>query len=185
MLTFDDAYVNFLEHALPILKQYGFSGTVFVATGEVGGRSRWDVGYESPTMSWPQLRELHEAGIECASHTVSHPWLSKLPEAAVREELTRSREQLQEELGAAVQTIAYPYGDTNERVAAAAGEAGYELACTIERGNRHAPSERLLLRRVPMAQFTTISRLRYRLSRLYDYTCRFRRLTAGLRGQPV
>ena len=175
VLTFDDAYLNFFEHALPVLKRHQFSGTVFVATGEVGGVSRWDPGFESPTMTWTQLREVHEAGIECASHTISHPRLPQTPAAQAKHELTASRMELEDRLGAKVRTIAYPFGHFDASVERLADEAGYDLACTILRGNRHAAGDRLRLKRVPVTQYTSAKKLRYRLGPLYDLSCKLRR----------
>ena len=42
LLTFDDAYADVAEYALPILRKYGFSGAVFVVTERLGGTNTWD-----------------------------------------------------------------------------------------------------------------------------------------------
>ena len=41
-LTFDDAYRDFVTDAWPLLREYGFSATVYVATDHVGGHAEWD-----------------------------------------------------------------------------------------------------------------------------------------------
>lgn len=167
-LTFDDGYRNFHRHSFPILREAGAGATVFVVTGEAGGSSRWDRGAESPLMGWEEIRELSGQGIEFGSHTRSHPRLTALEPGEAREEIFRSREELEDRLGAPVSSFAYPFGDFSEEVEAQARHAGYEAACTIVRGNRHSPRNLLRLKRVPVDEFTTPERLRWRLSPLYD-----------------
>ncbi len=178
-LTFDDGYANFLSHAYPILKEHGFSASVSVVTGEVGGRSHWDRGWESPLMGWDDIVALNRKGIEIASHTVSHPALTHLSPDLAREELKRSRRVLEEKLGIPVTTLVYPYGDVNSSIEEAAKQAGYHLACSSDRGNRHDPCHLFRLKRVPMDEFVTIARLRRRLSSLYHYTCYFQQVSRG------
>jgi peptidoglycan/xylan/chitin deacetylase (PgdA/CDA1 family) len=82
-------------------------------------------------MSWDQLGELAEAGWEIGSHTRTHPHLTTLDDETLREELVRSREEVEQRLGRACPTLAYPYGDHDERVVQAAGAAGYTAAGTL------------------------------------------------------
>lgn len=184
VLTFDDGYDNFYRHAYPILSRYRFAATAFVVTGEIGGASRWDGGYETPLMGWPQIRELSQNGIEIGSHTLTHPRLTLVSPAAARRELLQSRLELEQKLGAAATSFAYPYGDHNEHLEKLVAETGYLAACSIIRGNLHSASGRFRLKRVPMDEFTSLPRLRRRLSPLYDLTCRWRRLTRHRRGKP-
>ena len=174
-LTFDDAYVNFRDHAHPVLREMGAGATVYVVTGEVGGTSRWDAGCETPLMDWSDLKRLHHEGVEFGAHSVTHPRLTALPAAQVCAELRHARTALEDRLGTPVRTVAYPYGDVNLAVGRAAGEAGYEAGCTILRGNLHRPAARMNLKRVQVDQYTTVERLRRRLAALYDITCRLHR----------
>jgi peptidoglycan/xylan/chitin deacetylase (PgdA/CDA1 family) len=114
---------------------------VFVATDFAGadpmawpGIDRWLGGpYERELagMSWDELGELAEAGWEIGSHTRSHPHLTQLDDAALVAELRESREACQERLGRLCRSLAYPYGDVDDRVVKAAREAGYEAAGTL------------------------------------------------------
>jgi len=84
---------------------------------------------ELRTMSWGELRELDgRHGIEIESHTVSHPHLPSLSDAELAEELTASKRRLEEELARPCRFLAYPFGDCDDRVRAAARAAGYEAA---------------------------------------------------------
>lgn len=180
-LSFDDGYDNFYQHALPILLRCGFTATVFVVTREVGGSSRWDGGFETPLMDWRQIQEIHRYGIEIGSHTVSHPRLTRLAVDQAKRELLHSRLELEDKLGVAAPSVAYPYGDHNSLVQGLAAEAGYQLACSILRGNLHSSRQRFRLKRVPVDEYTSLKRFRRRLSPLYDLTCRLQRFSRTVR----
>jgi len=134
-VTFDDGYLSVLTAARPVLDRLGLPATVFVPTDFVGadGPMRWPgidewVGgaheHELVGMSWEQLGSLRDAGWEIASHTCSHPHLSRLGDAALAHELRESRRVCEDRLGSC-RTLALPYGDGDGRVLAAAHDAGY------------------------------------------------------------
>jgi peptidoglycan/xylan/chitin deacetylase (PgdA/CDA1 family) len=141
-VTFDDAYASVLRLARPILDQLGMPGTVYVPTGFAGsgapmawpGIDRW-IGTEHEQelvgMGWDGLRELRAAGWEVGSHSCSHPRLTTLGDEALDRELTSSRQACEEALGESCVSIAYPYGDVDARVAAAAGRAGYRTGAAL------------------------------------------------------
>lgn len=142
VFTFDDAYASTLI-ALPILAAAGFPGTVFAVSSFAEsqrlltwpGIAEWagsPHAHELQSLSWAQLGELQEAGWEVGSHTVTHPTLPSLEDAALQEELSSSRAAISERLGTCA-AIAYPYGRADERVAAAAAAAGYTAGCTLTR----------------------------------------------------
>ena len=83
---------------------------------------------ELETMRWDELRELAGRGVEVGSHTASHPHLPALSDAELAEELRASKERLEHELGRPCTVLAYPFGDCDDRVRAAARAAGYETA---------------------------------------------------------
>ncbi len=181
VLTFDDGYANFLDEAYPVLREFRLKATVFVVAREVGGESRWDVGTHSRLLGWSDLTSLHKEGVEIGSHTLTHPWLTRIAAGAARDEILRSRGEIEEKLGAAVTSFAYPYGDLNSDVEHMVEEGGYEAACSIVRGNLQSWSDRFRWKRVPVDEFTGADRLRRRLSPLYDSTCRMQRWGRELR----
>jgi peptidoglycan/xylan/chitin deacetylase (PgdA/CDA1 family) len=142
-VTFDDALHSVLDVGLPILARLGLPATVFVPTnfpshpdramswngvdGWIGGEHE----HELRPMSWDELAGLAELGWELGSHTRSHPRLTSLSDQALAEELEVSRMELQERLRRPCHTLAYPYGDHDERVAEAAGRAGYIAGGTL------------------------------------------------------
>lgn len=142
VITFDDALGSVLELAAPIMERLGFPGTVYAATGYVGGAATWE-GYdrwagtehdrELRCMSWDDLRGLAARGWEIGSHTVSHPRLSGLDEAAIATELTESKRVCEERIESRCEAFAYPYSDYDGRAVRAAAAAGYRSAVSVPR----------------------------------------------------
>ncbi len=138
-VTFDDAYRSVAELAAPVLTELGVPATVFAPTGFVEdpeprgweGTSEWAGTRwrdELAVMGWGELGRLAEAGWEIGSHTRTHPWLTRIGADALRDELEGSRVAIQDNLGRACVSLAYPYGSLDARVAEAARAAGYLAA---------------------------------------------------------
>ena len=133
VITFDDGYLDNYVYALPLLKRYGFTATLFVVTDTIGGTNSFDeqFGVESARMlSADQIRALSISGIEIGSHTCSHPVsLPELPEVEMRRQIGRSRHVLEEIVGRPVRSFSYPRSRVSPRVEAAVADAGYQAAC--------------------------------------------------------
>jgi peptidoglycan/xylan/chitin deacetylase (PgdA/CDA1 family) len=141
-VTFDDAYRSVIELGEPILARLGWPATVFVPTDFAGterpmswpGIDHWMGGEferELVPMSWEELDRLASLGWEIGSHTCSHPHLTELDDGALEAELGRSKSVCEQHLGRPCESIAYPYGDHDDRVAGAAKRAGYRTAGTL------------------------------------------------------
>ncbi len=167
VLTFDDGTLDFWEHARPVLDRHGFSATLFVVSGHVGGRSSWDRALgepDRPLMSWEQLRELQRAGFEIGSHTHNHQPLVGLSEDEARDELSRSRSTIAERLGQPPRFLAYPRGVYTERDKTLVREAGYDAACAVILVWRHLwHSDRYELKRMTVKGHESLLRFRLRL----------------------
>ncbi len=113
-ITFDDGFANFHKHALPVLTRYGFSATVFIVTGHVGQDNDWapppDELGRQPMLSWPQIKELSDAGIEIGAHTRTHPDLCKVSAKELDTEIAGSVADIEQHIDQPVKTFAYPYG---------------------------------------------------------------------------
>jgi peptidoglycan/xylan/chitin deacetylase (PgdA/CDA1 family) len=145
VVTFDDAFSSVREHALPILQRLGIPATLYVPTGWVGDAprratwgemERWDNPHDGEhveLMTWDEVSDLADAGWEIGSHTHLHPRLTRVDDAVLEEELHRSRQIVQEHTGQLCESIAYPYGDVDDRVVAAAQRAGYRTGGALDR----------------------------------------------------
>jgi len=132
--TFDDAFRS-AATVFPALERLGVSVQIFVCTRyaragaplsipELAGDDPAELG----TMSWDELREHADRGVQIGSHTVSHSHLIRLSEAELRRELEDSKDEVEAELGRQCCELAYPFGEHDDRVRAAARGAGYERA---------------------------------------------------------
>ncbi len=149
-VTFDDAYRSVLDLAAPILSRFGIPATVFVTTGfadgvtpmTMGALDRWIGGpYEQELlpMSWEELDSLAATGWEIGSHSRTHPRLTEVDDLVLAEELQGSRGDCAARLSAPCRSLAYPWGDEDDRVVRAAGEAGYSAAAAHPHPLLHAP----------------------------------------------
>jgi heparosan-N-sulfate-glucuronate 5-epimerase len=149
-ITFDDAYRSVVEVAKPLLDARGMNATVFAPTDLIGnedpmswpGIDRWLGGphaSELTPMSWQEARDLIAAGWEVGSHTCSHPMLTRLDDEELARQLGESREECERNLGVACESVAYPYGDVDTRVAEAAMVAGYSAAAALAIRERPDP----------------------------------------------
>ncbi len=142
LLTFDDGYEDFAEHAWPLLQHYGFGALAFIVTGCVGRHNAWDTDASSePLMHWATLRALRDAGVEFGAHSVTHPRFTVLSPAEAFAEAARSRLQLEQELQLPVDTFAYPYGAEDPVTRHVVGSAGFQFGLSVRSGmaKRHAP----------------------------------------------
>ena len=132
ILTFDDGYQDFYDHAWPILEKYGFTATVFVVPSFVGSNAEWDSakGEPPPLMGWRRIRELSDQGITIGSHTMDHRLLTALPPAEIARQGAESRDIIARHIGKPVTSIAYPYGDEDDCVARIMADCGYTVGVT-------------------------------------------------------
>jgi peptidoglycan/xylan/chitin deacetylase (PgdA/CDA1 family) len=141
VLTFDDAFGDFAQHAFPTLLAAQFPATLFVPSAYVGSTSRWLVREgedRRPVMSWAEIGGVADAGIEIGAHSHSHLELDRLSRAQVHDELARSKAVLEEGLGREMATVAYPFGYHSRRVRRAARSVGFTFGCAV--GNLSAKS---------------------------------------------
>ena len=148
IITFDDGWANNYTHGFPILQERQLSATIFIITDFVGRQSYLD---------WPQIREMHAAGISIQSHTASHRPLALLDEAEIMTELESSKKTIEDHLGAAVNFLSVPQGMVSEQVIAVARKVGYQAVCTSEPGFSHKAGNPAVLKRINIEDRYTIS----------------------------
>lgn len=125
-LTFDDGYADAYTDALPVLKRYGLIATFYIATNFIG-----QPGY----MTWEQVAELRDAGMEIGAHTVSHPDLTTLDWETAGFEIAQSKAELDQRLGINVISFCYPTGLYNAGIEEQVRAAGYLNATTTRWDN--------------------------------------------------
>ena len=142
LITFDDGYKDNYTNAYPIMKKYGFKGTIFVVTGFLGVYDNY--------MTWEQAKELADNGFSIESHTYSHKSMTEASDEEISKELTKSRDTIKNKLGTDADFMAYPTGTYNLHIAELVQKAGYKGAFTIKYDNVSRESNVYALERVPI-----------------------------------
>jgi peptidoglycan/xylan/chitin deacetylase (PgdA/CDA1 family) len=143
LLTVDDALADCVA---PLRRHAAWPSVLFVPTREVGGTAHWLDG--EPVAGWEDVRDLMAAGVRIGSHARRHRRLAGLDTAALDDELAGSLADLRSLAGNPVAAVAYPYGDHDDRVCAAARAAGMSVGFTTLKGRNGATTDPYRLRRV-------------------------------------
>ncbi|MFW3172995.1 polysaccharide deacetylase family protein [Geodermatophilus sp. CPCC 206100] len=159
VITFDDGFADFATSALPALRERSLVSTLYVTTGWLeGGRDRRP-GPSDRMLDFAQLPGLLAEGVELGGHSHSHPQMDTLDDAALRDELVRPKEILEDVLGQAVTTFAYPHGYNGPRVRRATRAAGYDNACGVRNALHCAGEDVFAFSRLTLESTTTVADL--------------------------
>ena len=146
--TFDDGREDGYLYAYPILQKYGFVASFYVITGRAG---------QPDNLSWDEMAVMTRAGMEIASHTVSHTDVASLSASALASQIGGSKTAIETNLAARgvnviVTTFCYPYGDYSATAENYLGSHGFlaaltEIAGDVRPGNNMYEWPRLRVRR--------------------------------------
>jgi peptidoglycan/xylan/chitin deacetylase (PgdA/CDA1 family) len=132
-LSFDDGMDDNHTVVLPLLRERGLRASVYVATGLIGKPNPWIAsGSGARMMTVEELRDLVSAGFEIGAHSVTHPDFSRLDFEDCLREASESKLALEELLGTAVRTFAYPFCFYGPAAVAAVRAAGFDAAVTCQ-----------------------------------------------------
>lgn len=140
IITIDDGYKSGYEVAWPILKKFKYPLTLFIYTEGVKG-GKYGGG---EAMSWEQLAEMRDAGVDIEAHSATHQDLRKPYDKSTKRRLNPqeyndwlnaevggSKATLEQKLGIKVNCFAVPFGYYNDRVKQATKDAGFEAVFTV------------------------------------------------------
>lgn len=153
-ITFDDGMRDFYDCAWPVLRERGLPATLYVTSGLVGGHHEG-----APMLSWAQLEELRDAGIEIGAHGHDHVALDVVPPERAARELVNSKLVLEDRLQVEISTFAYPYGYHTAAVGQLAARAGYRSACAVKNALSHSYDDRFALARFTVSVDTSAARV--------------------------
>jgi len=134
-ITFDDGFVDFKDHAHPVLEACAFPSTLFVPTRKTGGYEDWYGGHDGqrPLLDWPALQTLDKSLVDIAPHGRHHLALSTLDGEELSDEIAGSKLDLETELNKTSSHFAPPYGQVSpsalEQIA-----RFYDLSVGVEHG---------------------------------------------------
>lgn len=148
VITIDDGWRSTYSEVFPELKRRKWPFTVFVYPKIIGQTAF--------ALSWKQVREMADAGVDIQSHSYSHPFLTQRKRgladkeyvAWLQHELIESKRVLERETGRTVEFLAYPYGDYDHRLAENVMRAGYSAALTCDFGRVRRGSDPFRMKRV-------------------------------------
>jgi peptidoglycan/xylan/chitin deacetylase (PgdA/CDA1 family) len=123
-ITFDDGNRTQFQSAVPLLAEFEVKATFFVTAG-------W-TGVNKGSMDARELYEISNAGHTVGAHGLSHKLLTHCSDEELRQELSVSKDKLEQAIGKQVSTISMPGGRYNRRVLEACAASGYTEVFTSE-----------------------------------------------------
>lgn len=173
VITFDDGYQDFYTDALPVIKQCGFTATIFLTTDRIQDIAMRIEGADY--LTWNQVRELHGEGMQFGSHTVTHPDLRSLGPEQIDYELGYSKETIESKLGTAVRSFSYPFAfpeedrDFTRYLEDALKNQGFDNGVSTIIGRARPGKSYFCLPRLPVNSWDDPSLLRAKLEGGYDW----------------
>lgn len=177
VITVDDGWRCTYTEIYPEMQRLGFPFTVFLYPKFI------QRGTNSYALSWDEVREMSDAGVDIQSHTYSHSFLTHRRNSELsgtdymqflQDELKKSKQTIEKQTGKPVRYLAYPYGDYDTRVARTVEKAGYDAALTCDYGPVKRGTDLFRMRRISMYKDTSFATFREHLRggglRLADQT---------------
>jgi peptidoglycan/xylan/chitin deacetylase (PgdA/CDA1 family) len=129
-ITFDDGCETDLIAAAPVLREFGFNATFYLTAGFLG-----TPGY----LNASQVRDLDAQGFEIGCHSMTHPYLSDLPESELKREIVDAKLQIEQIVGHSIEHFSCPGGRFDGRTLETARRAGFR---SVANSRFHANSSR-------------------------------------------
>lgn len=182
VITFDDGFASFAEHAFPELAANNWTATVFLPVAYLGTEESWLGADPVPRrlLTWDQVAELASAGIDFGSHSRTHRDLRRLGTDELRLELAGSRDEIEHRLKKTPLSFAPPYGRTNRHVREAIGEL-YRMSVGTRLQRAGRTCNLLDVPRIEMHYFRDLRRWRAYLEGRAEWFFLARRSLRGIR----
>ncbi|HEV2395504.1 MAG TPA: polysaccharide deacetylase family protein [Candidatus Sulfotelmatobacter sp.] len=187
VITFDDGYSDFYQHAFPVLQRYELTASMFLPTAYIGDSPLHFK--DKDCLTWQRVRELSRYGISFGSHTVTHPRLVEMNVDQIDNELATSKNTIEDQLGIPAESFAYPYAfpQTNTEFKRTLKDsllrAGYRNGvCTVV-GRADSQSEPLFLERLPANSDDDPALFAAKLAGAYDWISAAQQISKTVKGR--
>jgi peptidoglycan/xylan/chitin deacetylase (PgdA/CDA1 family) len=166
-ITFDDAYIDILTTAKPILEHYNYPFTIFVNPAIIDRKSK-------KYLTWQQLKMLADSGVIIANHGLEHNSLARVPTnmdeitwlAQQSAALIKAETLIEQHTGQSWRYFAYPYGEYTPQTQAWLEEYGF-VAFTQQSGAADLTTDLTIVPRFPASQpYDKLPSLRDKLNSL-------------------
>ncbi len=159
LITFDDGYYSLHQYALPVLSGLGFTAALFLSTSFIGNTyNQKDFGFVSHDrqLTWGEIKDLLANGWSVQSHGNRHERLNKLSPEDIKNEVTISKNSIEQNLGTKVDSFAFPYGIYTSQVITQLKAAGYQFAYSVHSGKLFPKAGRYQLPRIEINNMDTM-----------------------------
>lgn len=168
-ITFDDGYKDNFRNAFPVLRKYGFVGTVFVTAKFIDEAEQGNPNY----LNWDEIAEMRRSGVfTFGCHSILHKNLSLLSKNELIDEIRAAKDILEDRLSESVSTFAYPYGwqnSFNGKVIDAVKEAGFLSAFTGIYGENTKHTDPFRLKRLRVSWLDDAEEFQMIMRGAYDW----------------
>jgi peptidoglycan/xylan/chitin deacetylase (PgdA/CDA1 family) len=157
LLTFDDAYESLVTHAVPVLRERGIPALVLPVTDRLGGTNTWDTAHGAiklRLLSTSQLQAMAAEDWAVGTHGRDHSHLVRLSTPALAEQLAGALDDMRVAQVPILPIVAYPHGEHDVRVRAAARKAGYVAGLALGGGGVERRHSRFALPRIEVTRGT-------------------------------
>lgn len=116
LITFDDGHKSDVEIVLPLLLEHNATASFFIVPDFIG---------EEGFLSWQDVKELSNAGMDIGSHSLSHTNFRTIDNNQILSDLVESKRILEDKIGKPVVSFSFPYGFVPRRGLHLASASGY------------------------------------------------------------
>lgn len=182
VVTFDDAYANLIDNALPAARDLGVPVTIFAVPGCLGRTPTWKFDADHPGMNQRLMsdHEIREAAgsslVTIGSHSITHRAMTGLSTSNAIEEFTSSRQALESMISGRIGDFAFPYGDWDDRASKLGFSCGYRNLYTLDPAGSRTDGECRVIGRMQMSPDCSLFEFKLTAAGAYQWLPHFRRL---------
>lgn len=130
-MSYDDGQI-YDRKLVEIFNTYNIKGTFHINSGKLD---------REPCLDSKEIRELFQ-GHEVSAHSLTHPFLTKIPTGVLIDEILEDRKNLELLVGYPIRGMSYPFGDYNDEIIKTLPSLGIEYSRTVHsHGNFSVPND--------------------------------------------